>query len=135
MQKPRAHPEDGHCELFLFRRMEAPAVRSAGRKLSEGSGEDITERPTGGEKPRNSNEKRVALDGCTEKRSRSQRTRNYCWVTGAEERWVISLGSGLEADSSSHRMLRTHQRLPSKKSCMLLMPRVKGLSEAAWRDS
>ena len=44
-------------------------------------------------------------------------------------------GRGLAVDSSSQRMLMTHQREPSLKSWMLLTPLAKGFSPGAVRDA
>src|SRR5579885_748718 len=44
-------------------------------------------------------------------------------------------GSGLSGRSSSQKILTTYQRLPSLNSCRLLMPRAKGFSPGALRDS
>ena len=44
-------------------------------------------------------------------------------------------GRGLAGDSSSQRMLMTHQREPSLKSWMLLTPLAKGFSPGAVRDA
>src|SRR6267154_6228818 len=54
---------------------------------------------------------------------------------GTHGRAANSLGIGLSGRSSSQRMLTIHQRLPSYASSKLLMPRAKGASPGAFRDS
>jgi hypothetical protein len=59
----------------------------------------------------------VAEDGKTGGRNKAEKDRlgkqiRY-GVTGGEERVAMSGGNGLPGDSSSQRMLRTHQREPS----------------------
>jgi hypothetical protein len=46
-----------------------------------------------------------------------------------------SAGIGWSGRSESQKMVTTHHRLPSKKSWILLIPRTKGLSSSACRDS